>query len=113
MGGNTFPFRPFFSRVPFLLRTSLVGEAFSSQDFFATSRASLYEGGYAHIDAIQEWIEQITQVAGDIESMPLIEALGQFSYRVDLSNFCLVHVSLVPVLNIVREQVSILLPFTM
>lgn len=81
--------------------------------------------------------------AGDIESMPFIEALGQFSYRVgeksmeilswklfailtcvltsllinsmDLSsqygftpgpeNFCLVHVSLVPVLNVVGEQV--------
>jgi CTP synthase len=74
--------------------------------------------------------------AGDIESMPFIEALGQFSYRVGEKttksclyvyyglglvsvnifptsfyvvgpgNFCLVHVSLVPVLNVVGEQVS-------
>jgi hypothetical protein len=44
--------------------------------------------------------------AGDIESMPFIEALGQFSYRVGPGNFCLVHVSLVPVLNVVGEQVS-------
>lgn len=71
--------------------------------------------------------------AGDIESMPFIEALGQFSYRVGKNiqihvhsfllsvsnysikynmlfmtgagNFCLVHVSLVPVLNVVGEQV--------
>jgi len=76
--------------------------------------------------------------AGDIESMPFIEALGQFSYRVGeeslhqpvsrlmaffsfnclthffnalscnasgAGNFCLVHVSLVPVLNVVGEQV--------
>ncbi|XP_066364760.1 uncharacterized protein [Miscanthus floridulus] len=42
--------------------------------------------------------------AGDIESMPFIEALGQFSYHVGPGNFCLVHVSLVPVLNVVGEQ---------
>ncbi|XP_078153064.1 uncharacterized protein LOC144548251 [Carex rostrata] len=41
---------------------------------------------------------------GDIESMPFIEALGQFSYRVGQGNFCLVHVSLVPVLKAVGEQ---------
>lgn len=77
--------------------------------------------------------------AGDIESMPFIEALGQFSYRVGnlrkcdwysiqfiiknkecflivnyftstsgTGNFCLIHVSLVPVLNVVGEQVTIL-----
>ncbi|XVE95738.1 hypothetical protein REPUB_Repub02eG0125200 [Reevesia pubescens] len=38
---------------------------------------------------------------GDIESMPFIEAFGQFSYRVGPGNFCLVHVSLIPVLNVV------------
>ncbi|KAM7524764.1 hypothetical protein LguiA_014666 [Lonicera macranthoides] len=36
--------------------------------------------------------------------MPFIEALGQFSYRVGAGNFCLIHVSLVPVLNVVGEQ---------
>lgn len=36
--------------------------------------------------------------------MPFIEALGQFSYRVGPGNFCLVHVSLVPVLSVVGEQ---------
>lgn len=69
---------------------------------------------------------------GDIESMPFIEALGQFSYRVGkimflphktmrilvksssliwgwltlsgAGNFCLIHVSLVPVLSVVGEQ---------
>lgn len=79
--------------------------------------------------------------AGDIESMPFIEALGQFSYRVGKlkmffistllvhsnnfffsllsisyltavafigpGNFCLIHVSLVPVLNVVGEQVCV------
>ncbi|XP_057453329.1 uncharacterized protein LOC130745195 [Lotus japonicus] len=74
-------------------------------------------------DAIQEWIERVAHIPvdgkegpadvcvielggtiGDIESMPFIEALGQFSYRVGSSNFCLVHVSLVPVLNVVGEQ---------
>ncbi|KAG1330320.1 CTP synthase [Cocos nucifera] len=74
-------------------------------------------------DAIQEWIEHVATIPvdgkegpadvcvielggtiGDIESMPFIEALGQFSYHVGPGNFCLVHVSLVPVLNVVGEQ---------
>ncbi|KAM3285574.1 CTP synthase isoform X1 [Capsicum chacoense] len=74
-------------------------------------------------DAIQEWIERVAVIPvdgedspadvcvielggtiGDIESMPFIEALGQFSYRVGAGNFCLIHVSLVPVLNVVGEQ---------
>ncbi|KAJ4752390.1 CTP synthase [Rhynchospora pubera] len=74
-------------------------------------------------DAIQEWIERVAKIPvdgeegepdvcvielggtiGDIESRPFIEALSQFSYRVGERNFCLVHVSLVPVLNVVGEQ---------
>ncbi|KAM7270350.1 hypothetical protein ACFE04_029564 [Oxalis oulophora] len=74
-------------------------------------------------DAIQEWIERVAMIPvdgkedpadvcvielggtiGDIESMPFIEALGQFSDRVGFGNFCLIHVSLVPVLNVVGEQ---------
>ncbi|KAL5202437.1 hypothetical protein ABZP36_013389 [Zizania latifolia] len=74
-------------------------------------------------DEIQDWIERVARnpvdgteepadvcvielggTIGDIESMPFIEALGQFSYRVGPGNFCLVHVSLVPVLNVVGEQ---------
>ncbi|KAG2590524.1 CTP synthase-like isoform X1 [Panicum virgatum] len=74
-------------------------------------------------DEIQDWIECVAMnpvdgkegppdvcvielggTIGDIESMPFIEALGQFSYRVGPGNFCLVHVSLVPVLNVVGEQ---------
>ncbi|KAI4332118.1 hypothetical protein L6164_017053 [Bauhinia variegata] len=74
-------------------------------------------------DAIQEWIERVARIAvdgktgsadvcvielggtiGDIESMPFIEALGQLSCRVGAGNFCLIHVSLVPVLNVVGEQ---------
>jgi len=74
-------------------------------------------------NAIQDWIERVAAVPvdgkegpadvcvielggtiGDIESAPFIEALGQFSYRVGAGNFCLVHVSLVPVLNVVGEQ---------
>ncbi|KAI7747564.1 hypothetical protein M8C21_030006 [Ambrosia artemisiifolia] len=74
-------------------------------------------------DAIQDWIERVAAIPvdgkdgppdvcvielggtiGDIESMPFIEALGQFSYRVGTGNFCLIHVSLVPVLHVVGEQ---------
>ncbi|KAK1393683.1 CTP synthase [Heracleum sosnowskyi] len=74
-------------------------------------------------DAIQEWIERVAAIPvdgkdgppdvcvielggtiGDFESMPFTEALGQFSVRVGVGNFCLIHVSLVPVLNVVGEQ---------
>ena len=41
---------------------------------------------------------------GDIESMPFVEALRQFQFRVGAGNFCLIHVSLVPVLGVVGEQ---------
>ncbi|CAN1226001.1 CTP synthase [Linum grandiflorum] len=72
-------------------------------------------------DYIQEWIERVALVpvdgkegpadvcvielggtVGDMESGIFIEALSQLSYRV--GNFCLIHVSLVPVLNVVGEQ---------
>ncbi|KAF8714286.1 hypothetical protein HU200_027745 [Digitaria exilis] len=74
-------------------------------------------------DAIQEWIERIAMMPvdgregppdvcivelggtiGDIELTPFIEALSQFSYRAEENSFCLVHVSLVPVIDIVGEQ---------
>ncbi|CAB4307286.1 unnamed protein product [Prunus armeniaca] len=74
-------------------------------------------------DAVQEWIERVAMVPvdgkegpadvcvielggtiGDIESMLYVEALGQFSYRIGPGNFCLIHVSLVPVINVVGEQ---------
>ncbi|CAL4978604.1 unnamed protein product [Urochloa decumbens] len=72
---------------------------------------------------IQEWIERIAIIPvdgregppdvciielggtiGDIESRPFIEALSQFSYRAEDNTFCSVHVSLVPVIDIVGEQ---------
>lgn len=74
-------------------------------------------------DAIQDWIERVAHIAvdgrdgvpdvcvielggtvGDIESMPFIEALRQFQYRVGAQNMCVVHVSLVPVIGVVGEQ---------
>lgn len=41
---------------------------------------------------------------GDIESMPFVEALRQFHFRVGPGNMCIVHVSLVPVIGVVGEQ---------
>ncbi|KAG1365290.1 CTP synthase [Cocos nucifera] len=73
-------------------------------------------------DAIKNWIETVSSipvdgkkgpadlelyfmgVPGDIESMPFIEALRQLSFSVGKENFCLIHVSLVPVLGVVGEQ---------
>ncbi|CAK7348382.1 unnamed protein product [Dovyalis caffra] len=74
-------------------------------------------------DAIKDWIESVAAIpvdgkegpadvcvielggtVGDIESMPFIEALRQLSFSVGQDNFCLVHVSLIPVLGVVGEQ---------
>nr|CAD1816914.1 unnamed protein product [Ananas comosus var. bracteatus] len=74
-------------------------------------------------DAIKNWIESVSSIpvdggtgpadvcvielggtVGDIESMPFIEALRQLSFSVGKENFCLIHVSLVPVLGVVGEQ---------
>lgn len=41
---------------------------------------------------------------GDIESMPFIEALRQFQFRVGRENMCFMHVSLVPILGSPGEQ---------
>ncbi|XP_050238953.1 uncharacterized protein LOC126688334 isoform X2 [Mercurialis annua] len=74
-------------------------------------------------DAIKNWIESVATIpvdgkegpadvcvielggtVGDIESMPFIEALRQLSFLVGQDNFCLIHVSLIPVLGVVGEQ---------
>lgn len=65
-------------------------------------------------DAIQEWVERVSKTPvkdditpqvcvvelggtiGDIEGMPFVEALRQFQFRVKRENFCVAHVSLVP-----------------
>ncbi|KAF7724658.1 CTP synthase ura7 [Apophysomyces ossiformis] len=74
-------------------------------------------------DAIQEWVERVAAMpvddsgekpdvciielggtVGDIESAPFVEAMRQFQFRVGHDNFCLIHVSLVPVVGSVGEQ---------
>lgn len=74
-------------------------------------------------DCIQDWIENVAHIpvdgqsvtpdvcviemggtVGDIESMPFIEAIRQFQFRVAEDDFCLVHVSLVPTVGASAEQ---------
>ncbi|KAJ3135195.1 CTP synthase ura7 [Physocladia obscura] len=74
-------------------------------------------------DCIQDWIERVAQIpvdssnlepdvcivemggtVGDIESAPFIEAMRQFQFRVGHENFCLIHVSMVPIVGSVGEQ---------
>ncbi|KAF1799804.1 CTP synthase N-terminus-domain-containing protein [Mucor lusitanicus] len=74
-------------------------------------------------DAIQNWVEKVAAMSidasgdkpdvciielggtvGDIESAPFVEAMRQFQFRVGHDNFCLIHVSLVPVVGSVGEQ---------
>ncbi|KAI7848473.1 CTP synthase [Circinella umbellata] len=74
-------------------------------------------------DAIQNWVERVAAMpiddsgeqpdvciielggtVGDIESAPFVEAMRQFQFRVGHDNFCLIHVSLVPVVGSVGEQ---------
>ena len=98
------------------------------QSVIAKERKGEYLGKTVQViphvtDEIQEWIERVAQISvdgqpdppdvciielggtvGDIESMPFIEALRQFQWRVGSENFCLIHVSLVPVVGAVGEQ---------
>ncbi|KAJ3296832.1 CTP synthase [Rhizoclosmatium globosum] len=74
-------------------------------------------------DAIQDWVERVAKIpvddsglepdvcivemggtVGDIESAPFIEAMRQFQFRVGSENFCLIHVSMVPIVGSVGEQ---------
>lgn len=74
-------------------------------------------------DTIMEWIERVAKISvdgrpgspdvciielggtvGDIESMPYVEALRQFQFRVGRENILFFHVSLVPVLGAVGEE---------
>eukprot|EP00922_Rhytidocystis_sp_ex-Travisia-forbesii_P016227 GHVS01024133.1.p1 GENE.GHVS01024133.1~~GHVS01024133.1.p1 ORF type:complete len:728 (+),score=49.70 GHVS01024133.1:153-2336(+) len=76
-------------------------------------------------DEIQSWIRRVSVVpvsrkknrpdvclievggtVGDIESSVYLEALQQFSSSVGNSNFCLCHVSYVPIMGVVGEQKS-------
>lgn len=49
-------------------------------------------------------IIELGGTVGDIESAPFIEAMRQFQFRVGPENFCLIHVSLIPVVGSVGEQ---------
>eukprot|EP00096_Caligus_rogercresseyi_P005130 TRINITY_DN2001_c0_g1_i1.p1 TRINITY_DN2001_c0_g1~~TRINITY_DN2001_c0_g1_i1.p1 ORF type:complete len:581 (-),score=185.32 TRINITY_DN2001_c0_g1_i1:250-1992(-) len=76
-------------------------------------------------DSIQHWIQSVAQISvdlekrdetpeiciielggtiGDIESMPFVEALRQFQFRIGSHNFCSIHVSLVPQPHCTGEQ---------
>ncbi|RKO96180.1 CTP synthase, partial [Caulochytrium protostelioides] len=74
-------------------------------------------------DAVQEWLQRVASkpidttgeipdvciielggTVGDIESAPFVEAMRQFQFRVGPDNFCLIHVSLVPIVGAVGEQ---------
>ncbi|CAH2059343.1 unnamed protein product [Thlaspi arvense] len=74
-------------------------------------------------DTIKEWVERVAMIPvdgkegppdvciielggtiGDNESRPFTDALSQLSFSVGPENFCLIHVTLVPVLSVVGEQ---------
>ena len=74
-------------------------------------------------DCVQDWLSRVAAIpvdgttdspevcvielggtVGDIESMPFVEAIRQFQFRVGSDSLCLIHVSLVPVLGVVGEQ---------
>ncbi|XP_046847624.1 CTP synthase 1-like isoform X2 [Xenia sp. Carnegie-2017] len=75
-------------------------------------------------NAVQEWVEKVAMeplhdnsvadvciielggTIGDIESMPFVEAFRQFQFRVCRENFCVVHVSLIPMPGSTGEQKS-------
>ncbi|XP_014277610.1 CTP synthase 2 [Halyomorpha halys] len=90
------------------------------QDVISKERKGFYLGKTVQVvphvtDRIQEWVEEVAfrsvsqdgkspevciielgGTIGDIEGMPFVEAFRQFQFRVNLENFCVAHVSLVP-----------------
>ncbi|CAI8617743.1 unnamed protein product [Vicia faba] len=50
------------------------------------------------------YVIELGGTVGDIESMPFIEALRKLSFQVGPDNFCLIHVSLIPVLGVVGKK---------
>ena len=44
---------------------------------------------------------------GDIESMPFVEAFRQFQFRVGRDNFCVIHVSLIPLVSLLLQSVKL------
>lgn len=95
----------------------------SCQQLAGLARRCSTPSASTHPALVQDWIDRVAHVpvdgkegtpdvcvielggtVGDIESMPFIEALRQFQFRVGAGNFCSVHVSLVPVLGAVGEQ---------
>ncbi|RXK42601.1 CTP synthase [Tremella mesenterica] len=93
------------------------------QHVIARERRGDYLGSTVQIvphltNAIQDWIERVSKIpvdetseepdvciielggtVGDIESMPFIEAMRQFQFRVGHENFALIYVSLIPVVG--------------
>ncbi|KAG6415244.1 hypothetical protein SASPL_122650 [Salvia splendens] len=67
--------------------------------FHLLLHSGLSSGGPADVCVIE-----LGGTVGDIESMPFIEALRQLLFSVGQNNFCLIHVSLIPVLGVVGEQ---------
>jgi len=55
-------------------------------------------------DVADVCLVEVGGTVGDIESSVFLEALRQFQFRVGKDNFCLIFVSLVPVLGSVGEQ---------
>nr|GMC99825.1 CTP synthase-like [Ipomoea batatas] len=55
-------------------------------------------------DAIQEWIERVAAIPVDGKDGPADVCVIELGGTIGAGNFCLVHVSLVPVLNVVGEQ---------
>ncbi|KAF3794664.1 CTP synthase 2 [Nymphaea thermarum] len=55
-------------------------------------------------DAIQEWIERVAMIPVDGKEGPADVCVIELGGTVGPGNFCLVHVSLVPVVNVVGEQ---------
>ncbi|XP_038876696.1 CTP synthase-like isoform X2 [Benincasa hispida] len=55
-------------------------------------------------DAIQEWIERVAMIPVDGKEGPADVCVIELGGTIGPGNFCLVHVSLVPVLNVVGEQ---------
>ena len=103
---------------------------FTLSDSFLQERRGDFLGKTVQVvphicNEINDWIERVAAVAvdgrpgrpdvcvvelggtiGDIESMPFVEALRQFQFRVGQENMCLMHVSLIPVMPVTGGELK-------
>ena len=71
----------------------------SGSSQLSSTLSSLHRGHGLHANPPDVCVIELGGTVGDIESMPFIEAMRQFQFKVGRANMCILHVSLVPIVG--------------